>query len=115
MKKWFSAYALTFSRYLDYRGRSARREIWNFVINTLIIDFVILLFAGKMPVAVFHIVAMIVLAALAARRFHDIGLSGWYVIALIVPVVNLCAFFVLLFFKSVPGENRYGPRPAQAD
>ena len=115
MKKWFSAYALTFCRYPDYRGRSSRREIWNFAINTLIIDFFILVLAGKTPMAVFHIVAMVVLASLAVRRFHDIGLSGWYAIALIVPVVNLCAFFVLLFFKSVPGKNRYGPRPLQAD
>ena len=115
MKKWFSAYALTFCRYLDYRGRSSRREMWNFAINTLIIDFVVWLVAGSVPMAVFHIVAMVALAALSARRFHDIGLSGWYVIALIVPIANLCAFFVLLFFKSVPGENRYGPRPVQAD
>lgn len=115
MKKWFAAYALTFCRYPDYRGRSSRREMWNFAINTLILDFLVWLIGGNLPLAVFHIVAMIALAALAARRFHDIGLSAWYVIALLVPVVNLCAFFVLLFFKSVPGENRYGRQPVQAD
>lgn len=115
MKKWFAAYALTFCRYLDYLGRSARWEMWNFTINTVIIELALWLFASHLLLAVFHIVAMVVLAALGVRRFHDAGLSGWYVVALIIPFVNLFALFVLLFFKSIPGENRYGPRPVRAD
>lgn len=110
MKKWFAAYGLIFYRYLDYRGRSPRSELWNFIINTLLIQLAIHVFAGKSIVSfIFHIVAMIALAALIVRRFHDIGYSGWYLLAIFVPFANFVALFVLLFFKSAPGENRYGP------
>lgn len=113
MKKWFSAYCLTFSRYTDYRGRSPRRELWNFVINTLLAEALLCILTGKAMVAgVFHIVAMIVMIALVVRRFHDIGRSGWYTLTLFIPIINLCAFFVLLFFKSAPDVNRYGPVPS---
>ena len=47
MKKWFAAYGLIFYRYLDYRGRSPRSELWNFIINTLLIQLAIHVFAGK--------------------------------------------------------------------
>ena len=114
MKKWFATYGLIFSRYLDYKGRSPRSELWNFIINTALIELVIYIFTEKSVFfAIFHIVAMIVLAALSVRRFHDIGYSGWFLLALFIPLVNLAAIFVLMFFKSVPEKNRYGSRPLQ--
>lgn len=113
MKKWFSAYCLIFTRYTDYRGRSPRRELWNFVINTMLVEMIVYMLTGKaMIVGVFHIVAMIVMMALVVRRFHDIGYSGWFTLTLFIPIVNLCALVVLLFFKSTPGANRYGPLPS---
>lgn len=112
MKKWFAAYGLIFSRYLDYRGRSPRSEFWNFVINTVLIQLIIYIFTGKSVfLFIFHIIAMIVFAALVVRRFHDIGYSGWYLPTMFIPFINLAALFVLLFFKSAPGENRYGSQP----
>ncbi len=114
MKKWFATYGLIFSRYLDYSGRSPRSELWNFIINTVLIELIIYIFTEKgIFLAIFHIVAMIVLAALSVRRFHDIGYSGWFLLALFVPLVNLAAMFVLMFFKSEQEENRYGPRSLQ--
>lgn len=113
MKKWFSAYCLIFSRYMDYRGRSPRRELWNFVINTLLIEVIFYITTGRaVIVGIFHIVAVIVMMALVVRRFHDIGYSGWFTLTLFIPIVNIGAFIVLLFFKSTPGANRFGPLPS---
>src|SRR5450631_2036130 len=52
--------------------------------------------------------------ALAAKRLHDLGKSGFWCLALFVPVVG---FVVALMFLFVPGEeydNQYGPGPKVA-
>ena len=52
--------------------------------------------------------------AIAAKRLHDLGKSGFWCLALFVPVVG---FIVVLMFLFVPGEeydNQYGPRPKGA-
>ncbi|WP_375434746.1 DUF805 domain-containing protein [uncultured Hymenobacter sp.] len=50
-------------------------------------------------------------ALLAVRRFHDLGLSGWYALALVVPVLNLPPLLVLLLLPSKTVENQWGPVP----
>ena len=115
MKKWFVRYAMTCSRYTQYDGRSSRGEMWNFVLITILAEMVAGMLGGSLLLAIVHILAMIVMAALAVRRFHDIGASGWCLLILFVPVVNLFALFVLLFFKSEPGINRYGVPPGDDD
>lgn len=52
--------------------------------------------------------------AVAIRRLHDIGKSGWWVMLGLIPLVNLIGFFVLIYFyvqDSQAGENEYGPNP----
>jgi uncharacterized membrane protein YhaH (DUF805 family) len=52
--------------------------------------------------------------AIAAKRLHDLGKSGFWCLALFVPVVG---FVVLLMFLFVPGEeydNQYGLVPKVA-
>ena len=115
MKKWFVRYAMTCSRYTQYDGRSSRGDMWNFILVTMLAELVAYMLGGNLLVAVVHIIAMIVMAALAVRRFHDIGASGWYLLSLFIPVVNLCALFVLLCVKSEPGINRYGAPPGDDD
>lgn len=44
-------------------------------------------------------------------RFHDIGKSGWYLLGMFVPLLNLFLFVILLFRKGDEGENAYGPAP----
>jgi|LGVF01.1.fsa_nt_gb uncharacterized membrane protein YhaH (DUF805 family) len=43
------------------------------------------------------------------RRFHDLDLSGWHILLLIIPVVNFLIFLYLVFGpgKEV-GETRWG-------
>jgi len=52
--------------------------------------------------------------ALAVRRLHDTDRSGWWLLLLFIPIVNIIGFFVILFFYVQPswqGENRYGSAP----
>ncbi|MBO0360181.1 DUF805 domain-containing protein [Hymenobacter sp. BT186] len=47
-------------------------------------------------------------ALLAVRRFHDIGLSGWYTLLLIIPGLNLPGLLLLALLPGAPVLNRWG-------
>jgi len=49
--------------------------------------------------------------AVATRRAHDRNHSGWLVVLLFVPFVNIGATLYLLFAPSFEMPNRYGPAP----
>jgi uncharacterized membrane protein YhaH (DUF805 family) len=49
--------------------------------------------------------------ALAGKRFHDVGKSGWFCLLLFVPVVGLIAFIYLLVARGEERANQYGPGP----
>ena len=52
--------------------------------------------------------------AITVRRLHDSGKSGWFILFLPIPLLQL----VLLFFLLLPGENddnQYGENPRDFD
>ncbi|HEX9048036.1 MAG TPA: MFS transporter [Verrucomicrobiae bacterium] len=50
-----------------------------------------------------------ILFALQAKRWHDLGKSGWLVALNFVPVLGtLLSLFILGFSKGVSGDNRFG-------
>ena len=46
--------------------------------------------------------------SLHARRFHDLGRSGWLSLLFIIPFVNILVLLVLIFSQGEEKENRYG-------
>ena len=52
--------------------------------------------------------------AVAVRRLHDTGRSGWLILLAYIPFVNFIGAIVLLVFMlqdSKPEENKFGPSP----
>lgn len=49
--------------------------------------------------------------AVTIKRFHDLGKSGWTMLWLAVPLVNIYFGFKLLFGKGVRGANAWGADP----
>lgn len=47
--------------------------------------------------------------AAAIKRLHDLGQSGWWSLLSFIPFINLGLGIYLLFFKGMPGVNKYGP------
>lgn len=47
------------------------------------------------------------------RRLHDLNLSGWYVLLMLIPLVNFIFTLYLIFAPGSQGSNQYGypPRP----
>lgn len=116
-----------FAFVFDVFGRTRRRDFWLFLVCLFCLYSAMLGAAagqGPAPVAVLvHWVTndvgflllgllQIVTVIVAIRRCHDRGLSGWWLFALLVPVLGWLWLFVELGLK--PGEreaNRYGPSP----
>jgi len=49
--------------------------------------------------------------AIAARRLHDTGRSGWWQLIVLIPIVGLIVLIVFLVLDSEAGTNKYGPNP----
>ena len=61
---------------------------------------------------ILYILILVFLFSMYARRFHDLGMSGWYVLTLFIPIVNLVIFiFYLLLTPGEESSNKYGEIP----
>lgn len=76
------------------------------------IDALELLFTGLLYVlGIFGFVAGIMMLE---RRLHDLDKSGWWMLLLCVPLVNILFYIYILFFKGTEGPNQYGEDPLQS-
>lgn len=102
----------------DFKGRSRRSHTWANLGLWLATLLVLSLLAGFIPplfIALFLvlIVAAIDQLAMYFRRSHDTGKSGWIVILLIVPIINLLPLYWFYIEDSNAGPNKYGPPTKQ--
>lgn len=51
----------------------------------------------------------------AALRLHDMNRSGWWSLALMVPVLGGVLSLAMLFWPGTEGDNDYGPQPRQGN
>ncbi|MAJ32884.1 MAG: hypothetical protein CMC18_09645 [Flavobacteriaceae bacterium] len=51
--------------------------------------------------------------AVAVRRLHDVGKSGWMLLIALIPLIGAIWLLVLYLTNSNPGENKYGPNPKE--
>lgn len=78
---------------------------------TAAIEALELLFAVMiLALCIFGFVAGIMMLA---RRLHDLDKSGWWMLLLCVPLVNILFYIYILFFKGTEGPNQYGEDPLQ--
>jgi len=117
--KW---YLQVLSKYAEFGGRARRKEYWMFalfniifLIAALIIDNIIGTTISVLHYGLFYIVyalAMIVPGiAVAVRRLHDVGKSGWLYFIALIPIVGAIWLLVLFCTDSDASENKYGPNP----
>lgn len=51
--------------------------------------------------------------AVAVRRLHDVGKSGWFILIALVPLIGAIWLLVLFCTDGQPGTNKYGPNPKE--
>ena len=57
---------------------------------------------------------MIPYLAVAIRRLHDTGRSGWWLFITLIPILGSLAFIYFLASDSDPEDNKYGANPKAA-
>jgi uncharacterized membrane protein YhaH (DUF805 family)/cold shock CspA family protein len=116
------------SGYVRFRGRARRREYWSFVFVSLIgfaiaggIGFAVGTALGyneaeeptfaSALMGIFWLFLFLPSLALLVRRLHDIGLSGWFILLGLVPMIGPLIILVFTLVGSQKHENRWGPVP----
>ena len=104
-----------------WSGRFNRRQFVTVVIGINLISILIMAVASAvepggfielllmMSLLAWIVVCVIIGVGADVRRFHDLDLSGWYVLLLLIPLISLLTFLYLVFKpgKEV-GETRWG-------
>jgi uncharacterized membrane protein YhaH (DUF805 family) len=94
-----------FSKYATFSGRAPRSEYWWWTLFALLVSLALSkigdTFSGVFSVAIF-----LPSIAVAARRLHDIGRSGWWQLVALIPVVG---WIVMLYWLVQPPKtpNRF--------
>lgn len=122
----FGYFKKCMSNYANGNGRAQRAEYWSFtlvvyliLIPVGVVGFLIDSALGntEAPFVTFALIGLVVLAivipgiALAARRLHDVGLSGWLYLISLVPYVGGLFMLVISLLPSQRFTNKYGPHP----
>jgi uncharacterized membrane protein YhaH (DUF805 family) len=117
-------YITVLKKYAVFSGRARRKEYWMFVLFNIIFSIAAIILDNLLGTAsnelgygiiygLYSLAILIPTLAVAVRRLHDIGKSGWWIFISLVPIVGSIWLLVLLATDSQPGENQYGPNPKE--
>jgi uncharacterized membrane protein YhaH (DUF805 family) len=95
----FSSFIGSLNKYVDFSGRATRKEFWSFAFFYYLTYFLASVVDAVNGIDVIGGLVAVGLTlpyiSCAARRMHDVGKSGWF---MIVPFYN----FILALSPSVP-------------
>ena len=117
-------YLDAWKNYINFQGRARRKAYWMFVLFNIIaavlagaLDGVLGLGgeSGYGPISGLYSLAVFLPGlALAVRRLHDTGRTGWWMLIGLIPVIGWIVLLVFFVQDSQPGSNQYGPNPKEA-
>ena len=119
-------YLKVLKQYADFNGRARRKEYWMFFLFNMIFAALASLIDYSVGTANFvsgsglfqNIYSLVVLVpglAVAVRRLHDVGKSGWMLLIAIIPLIGAIWLIVLMCTDSNAGENQYGANPKEME
>ena len=101
-------YLKVLQNYATFKGRASRSEYWYFVLFNIIFSIALSYVSGvvNLPIlyTIYSLALLIPSIAVAVRRMHDVGKSGWFIL---IPIYGL----ILACTQGVKGENEYGTEP----
>jgi len=113
-------YLTVLRQWKEFDGRSERKEYWIF----LLINFAITMALTIVEQSIFNengfisslygLFVLIPGIAVAIRRLHDIGKSGWMQLVMFIPLIGWIWFLVLMAKEGDPGRNQYGESPRES-
>ena len=105
-------YIKVLKNYTNFNGRARRQEYWMFTLINVIISIVIGVIDGSLadPTetsvvgSLYSLAVLLPSIAVAVRRMHDVGKSGWFIL---IPIYNI----ILAATEGDSGPNEYGSDP----
>jgi uncharacterized membrane protein YhaH (DUF805 family) len=113
MNPW-EYFVAAMKKYGVFTGRARRAEFWWFALFSGIISFVadfiggFVMGLGRIPGNIAALFFLLPGIAVAIRRMHDVGKSGWYCL---IPIYG---WIVLPVTEGNRGPNQYGHDPKDA-
>ncbi len=112
---FFESIASCFNNYVNFSGRATRSEYWWFALFCLLLKASTLLAIYYFPEwAQLEIFTSLILLlpsyAVTARRFHDLDMTAWWILILLLPILGAFVFLYWMCKAGEPGANRFGPR-----
>jgi uncharacterized membrane protein YhaH (DUF805 family) len=119
-----------FSKYATFSGRARRAEFWWFTLFNFIVQAVLNVIDGTIfgfgygffdvppthPLSALYSLAVLLPSlAVAVRRLHDTGRSGWWLLIWLIPLVG---WIILIWWLATPGDegpNDHGRDPLIED
>ena len=103
-------------QYFQFDGRASRREFWMFllynaiiVIGLLIVDY---LLSGSLDnlivTKIYRLAVVIPMTAIAVRRLHDTGHSGYALFWGLIPILGAIYLIYLYCIEGQSWANEYG-------
>lgn len=106
-----------FDHYAKFDGRAARPAFWWWflfgvlvAIGANIIDAILGTWGVVNGLA--GLALLLPNLSVAIRRLHDTDHSGWWVLIGLIPIIGWIVLLIFYLRESDPGENQYGPPPA---
>jgi uncharacterized membrane protein YhaH (DUF805 family) len=117
-------YLKVLKQYADFSGRARRQEYWMFALFNMIFGFIAIILdnvlgiamegVGYGPIYILYVLAVFIPGlAVAVRRLHDVGKSGWMLLIVLIPLVGAIWLLVLLFTDSQKESNKWGQNPKE--
>ncbi len=96
--------------FANFKSRARREEFWFFYLASVIISTI----AGLIATWLSSLVGLVFLVpslAVGARRLHDTGRSGWFMLLGLIPVVGAIILIVFFAQDGKPEANKWGANP----
>ena len=111
-------YKKCLNQYADFNGRARRTEYWMFFLFNWIIGTVLGLVISilNLPDFINYIYSIFILVptlAVGARRLHDIGKSGWWLLISLIPVIGWILLLIFFVKDGQQGVNQWGSNPKE--
>jgi uncharacterized membrane protein YhaH (DUF805 family) len=119
---FMTAVRTCFSKYVDFSGRARRSEYWYFALFSFLVGIATSILdailgtgyddtTGGLVNSLGGLVLFLPSLAVAVRRLHDIGRSGWWFLLVLIPIIGWIVLIVWFCTDSERGANKYGPDP----
>ena len=96
-------------RFADFNGSTNREEYWMFTLWSFIVTVILSLISAGVLGAIYSFLVLIPQSAINVRRYHDLGMSGWYffvfMLLFLVPFLNIIVLVAHLYFMCKKSIN----------